>query len=123
MSDEKLEQLVTEYASLAKDDNIDTSALLMNALEQEDANRISPKTKRWAYLISIGVPPLGLIFVVWFYFSDKTDGKSAAIACLVLTGISCLMSYVLFKSILSGSGVTPQQLQQINPADVYELGQ
>lgn len=123
MSDQKLEELVNEYATLAKDENIDASALLMSALEQEDQNRISPKMKRWAYLISIGVPPLGLLFAAMFYFGDKSDGKSTAIVCVVLTAISCLATFVIFKSVLSGSGSSVQQIQQIKPADIYELSQ
>lgn len=121
MSDQKLEELVNEYAALAKDDHIDTTALLMNALEQENVNQLSAKTKRWAYLVSIGLPPFGLIFAAWFYFGDKSDGKSTAIACLILTGVSLLFTVILFKSVLSGSGVTTQQLEQIKPKDVYEL--
>lgn len=121
MSDEKLESLVNEYADLAKNDKIDTTALLMNALEQEDQNKISTKTKRWAYLISIGVPPVGLAFALYFYFSDKSDGKSTAIACVILTAVSGLITIIIFKSILSGSGVSTQQLEQIKPQDVYDL--
>ncbi|HEX3099438.1 MAG TPA: hypothetical protein VHQ41_00505 [Patescibacteria group bacterium] len=123
MSEQKLEELVNEYASLAKDDKIDTTALLINALEQEDQNRISTKTKRWAYLISIGAPPFGLIFVFWFYFSGKSDGKNAAMACLILTIVSSAITVILFKSALSGAGVSTKQLEQIKPADVYQLGQ
>lgn len=123
MSDEKLEQIVSEYAELAKDKNIDASALLINALEQQDKNHIPQKTKRWAYLISIGLPPFGLLFAAWFYFGDKDDGKTAAIACVVLTIVSSIIGYLLLKATLSGSGVTPAQLQQIKPADIYELNQ
>jgi hypothetical protein len=123
MSDKKLEELVNQYAVLAKDDKIDTTALLFNALEQEDANRISSKTKRWAYLISISVPPFGLLFAIWFYIGDKSDGKSAAITCTLLTAFSCLMTFLLFKTILSGSGTSVEQIQQIKPADIYQLSQ
>lgn len=121
MSDEKLESLVNEYADLAKNDKIDTTALLMNALEQEDQNKLSTKTKRWAYLISLGVPPLGYAFALYFYFSDKSDGKSTAIACAILTTLSGIITIVLFKSALTGFGVTSQQLEQIKPQDVYDL--
>ena len=123
MADEKLEQIVSEYAELAKDKNIDASALLINALEQRNDNRIPTNTKRWAYLISIGLPPLGLLFAAWFYFGDKDDGKTAAIACIILTVVSSIVGILLIKAILSGSGVTPQQLQEIKPTDVYELTQ
>lgn len=121
MSEQKLEELVTEYADLAKNDKIDTAALLMNALEQEDQNKISTSTKRWAYLISVGAPPLGLIFVAWFYFSDKSDGKTTAIACLILTAVSSFFGFIILKGIMSGSGVSTQELQQIKPNDVYDL--
>lgn len=123
MSDEKLEEMVKVYADLAKDDKIDASALLINALEQEDQNRISSKTKRWAYLISIGAPPLGLIFAVWFYFGGKSDGKNSAIMCVILTAVSLLITIILFKVILSGSGASVQQIEQIKPADIYQLSQ
>lgn len=124
MSDEKLEEIVTEYAALAKEDkNIDASALLINALEQQNQNKLSPSIKRWAYLISIGLPPLGLLFAFWFYFSGKDDGKSAGIACLILTVISGIISILLIKAIFSGSGTSPEQIQQINPADIYQLTQ
>lgn len=121
MSDEKLESLVNEYADLAKNDKIDTAALLMNALEQEDQNRLSSKTKRWAYLISLGIPPLGLLFAVYFYFSDKSDGKNAAIVCVILTAISGIFTIILFKSFMTGAGVSTEQIQQIKPQDIYEL--
>ncbi len=123
MSDEKLQELVSEYADLAKDKNIDASALLINALEQTDNNKLSQSTKRWAYLVSIGLPPFGLVFAAWFYFSDKEDGQTAAIACLVLTVVSSIIGIIFVKAIFSGSGVSPAQLQEIKPADVYELTQ
>lgn len=121
MSDEKLEQIVSEYAELAKDKNIDASALLINALEQQDKNTIPQRTKRWAYLVSIGLPPFGLLFAAWFYFGNKDDGRTAAIACIVLTIMSAFIGYILLKATLSGSGVTPAQIQQIKPADIYQL--
>src|SRR5690606_11679172 len=124
MSDEKLEEIVSEYAALAKEDkNIDASALLINALEQQNQNKLNQRIKRWAYLISIGLPPFGLLFAIWFYFSDKDDGKSAGITCLILTAISGIISILLIKAIFSGSGTFPEQIQQINPADIYQLTQ
>ncbi len=123
MSDEKLEQIVTEYADLAKDKNIDASALLINALEQQQGNKLSSSTKRWAYLISIGLPPFGLLFAAWFYWTDADDGKSTALTCLILTAISGIISIILIKAIFSGAGVSPQQIEQIKPSDIYELTQ
>jgi hypothetical protein len=123
MAEEKLQELVTEYADLAKDKNIDAAALLINALEHSSDNNLSSKTKRWGYLISIGAPPLGLIFAIWFYFSEKDDGKSAGITCLLLTLVSCFLTYFLFKSVISGAGVSTTQIQQIKPKDIYEITQ
>lgn len=121
MSDEKLDQIVSEYAELAKDKNIDASALLINALEHQNNNTIPQSTKRWAYLISIGVPPLGFLFAAWFYAGDKDDRKTTAIACLVLTVLSSIIGFMLLKAMFSGPGITPSQLQEMQPKDAYEL--
>lgn len=121
MSDEKLETIVSEYVELAKDKNVDTAALLMNALQQEEDNKLSLKQKRWGYLVSLGLPPLGLLFALAFYFSDKSDGKQTAYICIGLTVASIVVSIVLFKSLFSGTGASIQQIQQIKPQDVYEL--
>lgn len=123
MSDEKLQEIVTEYADLAKDKNIDVAALMVNALQQEDNNMLSSKTKRWAYLISLGVPPFGLLFAIYFYFSDKSDGKNAALMCLILTIFTVVISIIFIKMIFSGSGTSVEQIQQIKPADIYQLTQ
>lgn len=123
MSDKKLEEIVTEYAALAKDENIDTSSLLINALQQQDQNKISIKWKRWGYLVSVGVPPFGLVFVVLFYFSEYDDGKSVALTCLILTVLSSVLAIIMIKATLSGSGSSVEQLQQIKPADIYQLSQ
>ncbi len=123
MSDQKLDEIVTEYADLAKDKNIDVATLMMNALQQEDANKLSAKSKRWAYLISLGLPPFGLGFALWFYFSDKSDGKSTAIICVILTAVSIIGSIIFFNLVFSGSGASVEQIQQIKPADIYELTQ
>lgn len=123
MSDQKLESIVSEYAELAKDKNIDTTALLMSALEQEENSKVPQSKKRWAYLVSLGLPPVGVIFALIFYFSDKSDGKQTAYICLALTGISIIFTIVLFKSFFSSAGVTPQQIEQIKPADIYQINQ
>jgi hypothetical protein len=124
MPDEKLENLVSEYAKLAKEDkNIDTAALLMNALQQADENHISQSKKRWAYLVCLGLPPVGYLFALSFYFSDKTDGKQTAYICIALTTISLLFTIILFKSFFSSAGVSPEQIQQIKLQDIQQLTQ
>ncbi|HEX3095585.1 MAG TPA: hypothetical protein VHQ20_00515 [Patescibacteria group bacterium] len=123
MADEKLESLVNEYAELAKDKNIDAAALLGNALLQDQENKTSTKVKRWAYLISISVPPSGILIGLYFYFSDKSDGKQTAYVCIGVTLFSLLLSYFIFKAVISGSGASVQQIEQIKPSDIYQLSQ
>ena len=67
-----LEQKVSDYIEAAKDNKgVDVTALMLNALDSQSQNRLSDRAKKWAYLISLGLPPLGLFFAAWFYFSDK----------------------------------------------------
>ena len=120
--DKKLEQQFAQFTELAKENkNIDVSALMLNALEQEQQNRLSKKWKRWAYIISFGFPPFGLLFALKFWFSDKSDGKRAAIICIVITAFTILAAYLFFSILLSSAGINniqqiqdqPQQLQQL----------
>ncbi len=123
LNDQKLEETISEYAELAKDKNIDVAMLMANALQQNEANRINGKTKRWLYLISVGVPPLGLFIGAYYFLSDKEDACSTAIVCIALTVFSILMTYLLFNTILSGSGTNIDQIKQIKPDDIYQLSQ
>lgn len=121
MSEKQLEEIVKEYADLAKDKNVDVSALMINALQQQDQNKLNPKTKRWAYLVSLGLPPLGYLFGFWYFFKDESDAKTTAYICIALTTISIVLSIIFFNVILSSSGTSLQQIQQINPEEVYQL--
>ncbi len=123
MSDEKLETITKEYADLAKDKNIDVASLMLNALSQEDDNKVAPSTRRWAYLISIGLPPVGYAFALYFLLSSKSDAKTTAYWCVGLTTVSLFGSILLFKAIFSGAGVDPAQIQTIKPNDIYQLTQ
>lgn len=123
MPDEKLDEIVKEYAELAKDKNVDVASLMINALQQREQNRINPKTKRWAYLISIGLPPLGYLFALWFFFREESDAKTAAYICVALTTFSLILSIIFFKAILSGSGTSLEEIQRIDPKEVYQLTQ
>lgn len=124
MSDKQLEQLAAEYADLAKNDkNVDAAALMINALQQQDQNKLSPKAKKWAYLLSLGVPPLGFAFAIYYFTKSETDAKSAAIICAVLTTISLAFSIIFFQTVLHSTGVSVEQIQQINPQDIYQLTQ
>lgn len=123
MSDEKLQEIVTEYADLAKDKNIDVATLMINALQQEDANKISSRTKKWAYILSLSLPPIGLAFALWFWMGDKTDKKNAAYICIALTAVTIIATIIFFNVILSSSGTSIDQINQIKPADIYQLSQ
>lgn len=123
MADDNLDEVVKEYAELAKDKNIDAAGLMISALQQRDQNRLSPKTKRWAYLISLGLPPLGLGFALWFFFREETDAKTAAFICVALTLFSLGLTIIFFNVILQSSGTSVEQIQQIKPNDIYQLTQ
>lgn len=122
MDEQKLGQEIKRYQDLAKSDKkIDVASLALSAFAQAKQNQLSGKEKRWAYLISLSVPPVGLFFAVKFYFSGKDDGEEAAFICIILTVLSILVFVVLFKLSLSGSGTNVQQIEQIKPTDVQQL--
>ncbi len=124
MNDKELEKKVADYVEVGKDNkNVDMAALMLNALQTEDQNKISSSTEHWAYLVSIGAPPLGLLFAAWFYFSDKDDAKNAALICVILTVVSVVVFAIIMKLLFSSAGVSVDQVQQINPADIQELYQ
>lgn len=124
MADKKLEEIVSEYAELAKDKNVDAAALMINALQQQDQNKLSSKSKRWAYLISLGVPPVGYLLGLYYYFmKDESDAKTTAYLCFALTTVSLLLTVVFFNVILSSSGTSLKQIEQIKPTDIYQLTQ
>jgi hypothetical protein len=124
MSDKKLEQLVGQYAQLAQENkNIDVAGLMLSAISEKD-NNVSGKAKKWAYLVSLGLPPFGLLFALKFYlFSDKDDAATVANVCVVLTVISAVVFWITAKVFLSTSGTSLEQIQRIKPADIYQLGQ
>jgi hypothetical protein len=108
----------------AENKNIDVASLMMQALDKNTArNVVPPGQKRWAYLISVGLPPFGLIFAAKYYFSELDDGKDAAWICITLTAVGILGMILMFKSLLSGSGASFQQIEQIKPSDIQQLVQ
>ena len=124
MDEKKLEEELKVYRELAKQDKkIDVASLMINALQKHHDNLIPHKQKRWAYLISVGVPPFGLFFAAKFYWSGKDDGQEAAMICLALTAFSILVFVLIGKLLLSGSGANLQDIQKINPKDIQDLVQ
>ncbi|MBX4186701.1 MAG: hypothetical protein KW802_00345 [Candidatus Doudnabacteria bacterium] len=122
MSEDKLEKEFEVYRDLAaQDKKIDVATLMIDALQKHQANLLPANQKRWAYLISLSLPPFGLLFAIKFYLSDKDDGQHAAIMCLSLTILSIVLSALFLKAMFASSGLTVQQVQQINPNEVKDL--
>jgi len=122
--EKKLSGQINEYQALAKENpNINVSMLMINALENQKQNAVSGKAKKWAYLISISLPPIGLLFALRYYMGDEDDAKQVAWVCVVLTIIAVLMFWLGSKLLFSGSGTSLQQIQQIKPSDIQQLGQ
>jgi len=124
-SDADLAQKVKDYQEAAKNNpNVDIGALMLNALQTQDQNKVSSKAKKWAYLISISVPPFGLLFALkYFMFSDEADAQEVAWTCVILTAVCVALFWIGGKLLLSSSGTSMQQIQQIKPSDIYQLTQ
>ena len=124
MSDKNLEKQIETFRELGKENpNVDVNMLMMNALRNETGKNSSTKSYKWPYTISLGLPPLGLIYAVKYYFSDDENDKRAAKICLLLTVISVIIFFALGKMIFSSSGTSLQQIEQIKPQDIQQLGQ
>lgn len=117
MDEKQLSEQLKTYQQLAKENkDIDLGALAMSALQNQESNNLTAKEKRFAYWVSIGVPPFGLIYAVKFYFSDKNDGKKAAWICVILTVLSIAVFFGLFGIILSSSNLNGANLDQLQQA-------
>ncbi len=121
--DEEIAKKVEIYEGLAKENpNIDIGLLAMNALITQKQNTVSPKAKRWSYLISISLPPVGLLIALKYYsFSDERDAKNVANTCVILTVVSLLMFWFGAKLLFSSAGTTPAQIEQIKPSDIQQI--
>jgi hypothetical protein len=123
-SEEHLAKQVEEYTKAAKENpNVNLGMLMLNALQNEKQNNVSNKAKRWAYLVSIGVPPFGLFFALKYFWGEQDDARNVAWACVALTVISVFMFWLGGKLLLSGSGTSLQQIQQIKPSDIQQMYQ
>lgn len=102
---------------------VNKAVLAMAALEAaQNADRITAKKKRWAYLLSFGLPPLGLGFAAWYYFSPKLGAKRMALICLALTVVGGLLLWFSLAAILKSAPVgTLQQIQSFKPEDINNL--
>ncbi len=124
MNEDELAKQLKKFQELGKGNkDIDVAALSLAALQGYEKNLLPAKQKRWGYLVSLAVPPFGLIYAFRFYFSGKEDGEEAALLCVVLTCVSIILFVLLGKLMLSSGGITPSQIQQIKPSDVQQLYQ
>ena len=123
--EEDLAKKVAEYQAAAKNNpNVDVGMLMLNALQSECQNQVSSKAKKWAYLISVSIPPFGLFFALkYFMFSDEADAKEVAWTCVALTILCVGLFWMLGKVLLSGSGTSINQIEQIKPSDIMQLAQ
>ncbi len=121
-NEEKLNKEFKVYEDLAKDNKkVNVASLMINALQNQDRNLVTFKQKKWAYLISVGLPPLGLICALKFYFSDEADAKHVANICILLTILSVLSYWLISKMIFSGSGISDNQMQQIQQFNLNDI--
>lgn len=126
--DKQLEKQFQEYEVQAKEyKNIDVATLMISALENQNKKLVSPRLRKWAYAISIGFPPLGLLFVPRFYFGQEDDARHTGNVCLVLTAVAVVFSIVSIwitgKILLSSAEVNIHQLQNINIKELQDLMQ
>ena len=124
MGDKDLTKKIQEYTELAKNDpNVDINALMLSAFDSEHRAVSEAKSYKWAYLISVGAPPFGAIYAVKYFLSGDARDKTAAYVCLILTAISIIFFALTLKTFTASSGVSLDQIQQINSSDVQELVQ
>ena len=121
-TEKEIEERVGQYAALAKENkDIDAAALMMSVLEQSRQEEVDAKKKRRAYLVSVGFPPFGLLYAVRYFFSDKADGKHVALMCVILTVVSLAIGIGISALMFSCSGVSLDQVQNVNVEDVRSL--
>ena len=121
-TEKKLETQIEEINQLgAEDKNVDTAALMMNALANQRQDFVDPKQKRRAYLVSILLPPFGLLYALKFYFDARQDARKVALTCVVLTALIIFFTSLLVQALFAGTGADLQQIEQINPADIQQL--
>lgn len=115
---------VEQYREIAKGNKgVDVGALAMFELQAAQAEeRVNAKKRRWAYLLSAGLPPIGLVFAAYYAFSGKSDGKRTAWICVILTVVTVAISWLLVRQIMSSVDATRlDQLKSIDLEDYRSL--
>lgn len=119
--DKKIEERFSEFQALGKEDkNVDVAKLMLYSLNQK-GNIVSSKKKRWAYIVSLSLPPIGLLLALKYYFDDEDDARHVANMCVIITILSLLLAWISIKMLFSGTGTSLNQIQQINPKDLQDL--
>lgn len=120
--DKIIEERFSEFQALGKEDkNVDVAKLMMFSLNQK-GNFVSSKKKRWAYIVSLSLPPAGFLLALKYYFDEEDDARHVANMCILITVVSLLMVWLSIKMLFSGSaGTDLNQIQQINPKDLQDL--
>lgn len=124
MSDNDLEKNIQMYQDLAKKEpNVDINMLMMNALQKESEGLKDGRSYKWAYIISLGVPPFGLLFALKYFIHGDDRDRTAAYVCIGLTILSIIITLTFGKLVLSSSGTSMEQVQQIKIQDIQQLTQ
>lgn len=120
--EKKLEEQFQEFKEMAKEGkSVDMASLMINALENQVKNTVAQKKKTRACLVSFLLPPFGMLYALKYYLSAESDAKQVANICVILTAVSFLILWLTVKMMLAGSGVSLDQIQQINPSDIQQL--
>jgi len=120
--DKKIEERISQFQALGKEDkNVDVAKLMMFSLENK-GNVVSAKKKRWAYIVSLSLPPVGFLLALKYYFDDEDDARHVANMCVAITIAALLLVWISFRMLSSGpTGTELNQIQQINPKDLQDL--
>jgi hypothetical protein len=124
IEEQLVESRMKEYAEASKNNaNVDKAALAIAALESvQNGSGVSQKKKKWLYLASLALPPIGFAFALWYLFSKKIDGKRVALVCAVITIGSLLLAWLVFSVFVAS--LPPQtldQLRSLNPDSLNDL--
>ena len=121
-TENELNKTVELYQQAAQENpNIDVASLMVSALKNQKQNLVPSPQKKWAYLISIGLPPFGVLIALKFYFFDsREDAKSLAYTCLILTVFSLFLVWLTAKMFQ-----TPNlgQIKQIDQAQIKDAAE
>jgi len=98
----------------------DKAALAIAAMDEAmQADRVATRKRRWAYIIALSIPPIGIVIAIFYYLSHKVDGKRVGYITLILSvaGFALLwLSLLMFKAVI------PANMQsQLNGVDMKEL--